>query len=52
MGCPRIYDPICAINGVEEITFSNDCEFRKYVCLNKTKMFRILRAGECTHEAL
>jgi hypothetical protein len=32
--CTKIYDPVCASNGENLITFSNQCEFEKFNCLN------------------
>ena len=52
MGCPRIYDPICAVEGTEEVTYSNECEFKRHVCEFKKKAIRVIRAGPCTHESL
>merc|ERR1712227_748603 len=45
--CPRNYSPICAVEDEREITFSNECEFKSYVCKEQTKTMRILREGEC-----
>jgi hypothetical protein len=33
-GCPRIYDPVCASDGVEYRTFSNACVLNAYNCEN------------------
>lgn len=50
--CPRNYDPICVLNGEEEVTFPNDCEFKKEVCNSHRTDMIILRHSACQHENL
>merc|ERR1712130_515227 len=50
--CPRIYAPICAAESKREITFSNECEFKSYVCKHQTKNIRILGEGKCDASGL
>ena len=37
LACPRNYDPVCIWDGQSETTFSNECEFKKEVCLKKAR---------------
>ena len=50
--CPRNYDPICVLNGDEEVTFPNDCEFKKEVCNSHRTDMIVLRHSACQHENL
>merc|ERR1711970_1570170 len=50
--CPRNYDPVCVLNGEEEVTFPNECEFKKEVCNSHRTDLIVLRHSACQHEHL
>ncbi|CAG9802653.1 unnamed protein product [Chironomus riparius] len=46
LACTKEYFPLCASDGENLNTFSNECELEKFNCLND-KAFVVFEEGEC-----
>ncbi|XP_055849392.1 enhancer of split M1 protein isoform X2 [Episyrphus balteatus] len=48
--CPMLLRPICASNGINRVTFSNDCEMEMFNCFQRAQRkegWRLLRNSSC-----